>query len=188
MKQNFILMKNKSLFKPLFFCCLMITLQSISCKKESKPIGPEQQEPPSSITESYVFTDKDSNYLYRFPDYINSKYDPRKIYWVNDSGIVCKSNYAKYSYYNNKLIFVWCSQIDSIDTGQLVSFYLSSLIHGGKNYFYIHLPDGDIDTLMYDGSKDYNEGGYREYNGKPVYWYKGGSKLNEYVAHFIIVK
>ncbi len=153
-----------------------------SCTKTNNGITKEN-DPIQGIQYRFTLIDKDSNNLYKYPDVLNTKYDPHQLYAIGNDGDTMQKIYVLYRSETDQVI---CN-IDTLSKGSIFSIWLiDNLIKSINNIYYIHYNTTVIDTLLVNPYKNMDRLGYFEYNKDTINWYTGSNKF--YYGNFLIIK
>ena len=159
-------MKKHTFITTAFILLLFV----ISCTKTKSGLGNENDRLPE-IAFQFILIDKDGDNLYKYPNILNTKYDPHQLYAVGQDGDTMKKIYLSYKADTTS---IQCN-IDTLKNNNdfWIVLYDPTINVNGNNIYYLHYNNDDTDTLLVNINKNYNEGGYFECNNIPIYKYSG---------------
>lgn len=141
-----------------------------SCTKTKTGLSNENDRLPE-IAFQFFLIDKDSNNLYKYPNILNTKYNPHQLFAVGQDGDTMKKEYISYKSDNT---ITQCN-IDTLKNNSdfWIVLYDPTINVKGNNIYYLHYNNDDTDTLLVNINKNYDEGGYFECNDIPIFKYSG---------------
>jgi len=138
----------------------------------------------------FAFIDKDSNALFKYPDILNSKYNPKNIIVTSEDGTSVSDRLSfGYSPYRTYISF----NVDSLKNGDLFfgSFVTEPIeakdLNSSKEMkYYIKYNDNTMDTIVLYAKSNSNF--WLNFNGKPLPNSYKGSKYYFWQDVFLLIK
>ncbi len=180
--------------KQIIYLAIIIALGT-SCEKTEETQNKDLKSNSYTTGFKFAFIDKDSNALFKYPDILNSKYNPKNIIVTSEDGTSISDRLVfGYSPYRTNSSF----NVDSLKNGDL--FYGSfgtepieekDLKSSKEKKYYIKYNDNTVDTIVYypyllrNSTSDY----WFNFNGKPLpFNYYKGSKYYFFQDVILLIK
>ncbi len=135
-------MKTKTIITTVF---AMLFFMNSCTKTNNDKINESNNLPPAMLQFQFTLIDKDSNTYYKYPEVLNTKYDPHLLFTIDQDGDTMKKLFISYKTDSN---IIFCN-LDTLKKNSVFGAVLQDYkIHLGDNLYYIHYNIDEVDTLL----------------------------------------